>query len=157
MNSNISKQNTVDLLNEAAENAKLLLPDSPIGNLVSDGGSENCNNLVKDHLKENHKGWKHRIPKLHIRFSNNMMEVWFRLLKNTYLYYWPANSMQELERRLKFYIGEYNSNIPLSSLGGRTPKEAYEGTETIEQIQASLKVSGVEKRKVRLEENLNSI
>ena len=157
LSSEISKQNTVDLLTRAARHAKKHLPNSPICYLISDGGSENVNEIVNLHFKNSLKGWKHRIPKLNIRFSNNMLECWFRLLKNTYLNYFPAKSMIEMKRRLKFYIGQYNRKIPLSSLGGRTPIEAYLGTESIANIKTTLREQSQEKRGLRMEENLSAI
>ena len=156
LTSKISGLNTIKLIEDAAKNARQMLPDSPILNLVSDGGSENCNSDVKKFLEEYHKSCKHRIPKCHVRFSNNMLEVWFRLMKNTYLNFQPANSMKQLLRRIEFYVLEYNENIPLTALGGLTPKEAYLG-DSIDNLRISLESQAIEARRLRLEENLGLI
>ncbi len=94
--------------------------------LVSDRGSENVNSEVKDAL--NGFPILHRLHKVDIRYSNNMLEVFFRSLKNNYLKFVPPMSKRDLLRRLRFYMKEHNQNVPLASLCGATPLERYLGT-----------------------------
>lgn len=96
--------------------------------LVSDQGKENLNDLVKDFL-DNH-GLIHRLPKIHVRYSNNLIEVLFRALKNNYLYHVPARTKNQLMRRLKFYFDQHNNVMPHGALEGKIPNELYHGIDT---------------------------
>ncbi|MEZ4744300.1 MAG: DDE-type integrase/transposase/recombinase [Bdellovibrionota bacterium] len=116
--------NTVELIREAIKYVeKAKVPIVGQANFISDRGPENINSDVKTILDSFR--FTHRLHKVHIRYSNNVLEVFFRSLKNNYLNYFPAKSKQELLRRLKFYIEEHNVRVPLSALGGATPREKY--------------------------------
>lgn len=90
--------------------------------LMSDGGKENCNTKVKKLLIG--KGVTQLIAKSDVHFSNSMIEVVFRQMKQKYL---PQNfeTIKELKESIATFVSYYNNKHPHSSLQGGTPKEVY--------------------------------
>jgi transposase InsO family protein len=112
---NISGSNTVNLINMAFRKF------GPPIQLMSDAGKENLNFEVKNCLID--LNVKHAISKLNTRFSNSMIEVFFRTLKINFLNHLLIKNERDLSQKIQFYIKNYNSEIPHSALNFRTPDE----------------------------------
>ena len=116
--------NTAKLLDESLSKLNKLVPDINYVQLISDGGSENTSVKVRAYY-QNHDlyKFKHRISKDHVRFSNNMIECWFRSLKQNYLNKLALKNYRTIVRRIKYFVTEHNNHIPYKALTGATPQE----------------------------------
>ncbi|MBT3424054.1 MAG: transposase [Bacteroidetes bacterium] len=99
--------------------------------LVSDGGSENIGNNIRK-IVEYYKLFynseiSHKIALKDIRYSNSMIERFFRIMKSDYLYIQHAENPGILIKQLKSLIIEYNFIRPHYSLGYLTPDEKFRG------------------------------
>lgn len=111
----ISGDNTMRVIHEAVKKF------GPPNKLMSDGGKENINYKIQS-LLETLKV-KHIIAKVNTRFSNSIIEVFFRTMKSNYLNHLKIKCNSELIRKIDFYIENYNYEIPHSALNFRTPDE----------------------------------
>lgn len=57
-----------------------------------------------------------------------MIESLFRQLKNNYLYHQGIRNIQDLERKVAYYLNQHNETIPLTLHHGGTPSEIYQST-----------------------------
>lgn len=89
--------------------------------LMSDAGKENLNSEVRCYLTK--LNVKHKVSKVNTRFSNSMIEVFFRTLKTNYLNHVKIKSEKDLILKINFYVQNYNFEIPHSALNFRTPYE----------------------------------
>ncbi len=112
----INATNTVETIRDAL---KIKKSDS----LMMDAGTENTNNEVAQVLL--HENIKRIISKRDVKWSNSIVEALFRSLKNNYLYLKVCKTIEELKRRVNFYLNQHNSVIPHSSFDGATPFELY--------------------------------
>jgi len=143
--------NTAKLIRGAIENINSRQPGFPgRARFISDRGKENLNTDVEKVIEKSQL--EHRLHKVHIRYSNNMLEVFFRSLKNHYLNYLPAKTKRDLLRRLRFYLTEHNDHVPLAALDGATPKEKYFSTWIPPNKDEKLQLKA-EAKKQRLKEN----
>lgn len=94
---------------------------------LTDGGSENINELVRSFIDSNSNKIAHRIAQRDVRFSNSMIEAFNKVLKHQFLYPKNIKSRNALEKYLDQAIITYNINRPQWSLGGNTPLETFEG------------------------------
>jgi hypothetical protein len=62
-----------------------------------------------------------------IRFSNSMIEAWWRSLKHNWLYLNDLDTIARLRSLIAFYVAEHNSRVPHSAFRGQTPDEMYFG------------------------------
>ena len=62
-----------------------------------------------------------------IRFSNSMIEAWWRALKHQWLFLNTLDSVETIERLVQFYVTEHNERLPHSAFKGQTPDEMYFG------------------------------
>jgi transposase InsO family protein len=90
---------------------------------MMDKGSENINAKVDEALSDHQI--TRVIAKLDTEYSNSMIEVFFRSLKNNFLYFQNSNTLRNLTEKVEFYINEHNFNIPQSTHNGLTPEEVY--------------------------------
>jgi len=63
-----------------------------------------------------------------LRFSNSMIEAWWRTLKHQWLFLNTLDSVATVEELVRFYVEEHNQRLPHSAFRGQTPDEMYFGT-----------------------------
>jgi hypothetical protein len=94
--------------------------------VLADAGVENVNAAV-DALIET--GVLRRLLAFtELRFSNSMIEAWWRSLKHQWLYLHSLDSVATIRRLVTFYVHEHNQVLPHSAFRGQTPDEMYFGT-----------------------------
>ncbi len=112
---------TAELLLSASRG---LLDERPT--LLTDGGVENFNSAV-DELIET--GVLRRLLAMtEISYSNSLIESWWRVLKHQWLYLNSLDTVNAVEKLVRFYVGEHNTRLPHSAFRGQTPDEMYFGT-----------------------------
>ena len=93
--------------------------------MVADACVENVNGNVDGLIQS---GVLRRIIALtELRFSNSMIEAWWRTLKHQWLYLSSLDSLSTLRRLVAFYVDEHNTRLPHSAFRGQTPDEMYYG------------------------------
>jgi len=113
----------VTVLLEASQSS--MTQDDPPKVLV-EGGVENMNSDV-DKLIES--GLLRRVLAMtELRFSNSMIEAWWRALKHQWLFLNTLDSVERVEKLVRFYVTEHNQRLPHSAFRGQTPDEMYFGT-----------------------------
>ena len=117
--------------------------------LMVDGGVENFNEAV-DQLVDG-GALKRIVAQTDIRFSNSMIESFWRALKHNWCYQHQLDSLATLERLAAFYIDQHNRVLPHAAFDGQTPDEMYFATG--EAIPGQLKEARARARAVRLEAN----
>jgi putative transposase len=94
--------------------------------VLADAGVENVNAQV-DALIDS--GVLRRLLAFtELKFSNSMIEAWWRSLKHQWLFLHSLDSVATIRRLVAFYVHEYNTVLPHSAIGGQTPHEMYFGT-----------------------------
>ncbi len=63
-----------------------------------------------------------------IRFSNSLIEAWWRALKHQWLFLHQLDSVAKVRKLVDFYVEEHNARLPHSAFSGQTPDEMYFGT-----------------------------
>jgi hypothetical protein len=63
-----------------------------------------------------------------LKFSNSMIEAWWRSLKHQWLFLHPLDSVATIRRLVAFYVHEHHHVLPHSAFRGQTPDEMYFGT-----------------------------
>jgi hypothetical protein len=63
-----------------------------------------------------------------LKFSNSMIEAWWRSLKHQWLFLHSLDSIATVRRLVAFYVDEHNRVLPHSAFHGQTPDEMYFGT-----------------------------
>jgi transposase InsO family protein len=119
----IGAYETIETLRSAKNRASELLTPSSSLNLMMDPGSENNNHLVLTYIHSNNL--IRTLARVDVRYSNSMIENLFRQLKNNYLYHQGIRTIQDLERKVAYYINQHNKIIPLRTHDGGTPEEIY--------------------------------
>ena len=115
--------NTVAVLLEASRGATRSA-SAPV--VLADAGVENVNAQV-DVLIES--GILRRLLAFtELKFSNSMIEAWWRSLKHQWLFLHSLDSVATIRRLVAFYVHEYNAVLPHSAFRGQTPDEMYCGT-----------------------------
>jgi transposase InsO family protein len=99
---------------------------SPTPTLMVDDGSENINAKIDALLLSG--AFNRVVAQRDIRYSNSMIEAWWRQLKHNWLYLNDPETFTGLRRLIEFYVHEHNSRIPHSAFRGQTPDEMYFGT-----------------------------
>ena len=77
--------------------------------LITDGGPENDNGIMKAFIKNANVNIEHQIALRDIVFSNSMIEATYRVLKYSYLYDMEIANGKELNSALKFYFDDYDN------------------------------------------------
>jgi transposase InsO family protein len=135
---------TAKLLVEAANNK-----GAEKTTVLVDGGIENYNADVDNVVESNRL--TRVLAQTEIRFSNSMIESWWRGLKHQWLYLNELDSASTVEKLVAFYVEQYNTVLPHSAFQGQTPDEMYFGIG--EAIPKQLEDSRTAARKLRLESN----
>jgi transposase InsO family protein len=100
-------------------------PEQP-PTLMADGGVENCNRSVDELIAS---GLLRRLlARTEIRFSNSLIEAWWRTLKHQWLFLHQLDSVARVRKLVDFYVTEHNTRLPHSAFRGQTPDEMYFGT-----------------------------
>jgi transposase InsO family protein len=108
---------TCEVLKEAGKNRQR----TPT--VVAESGVENVNARV-DQLMAN--GLVHRVlAQVEVRFSNSMIEAFWRSLRHQWLYLHSLESFRQLEQLINFCVREHNTQMPHHALSGQTPDEIY--------------------------------
>jgi len=92
---------------------------------MADGGVENFNGAVDELVGS---GLLSRVRALvDVRFSNSMIETWWRTIKHQWLFLHRLETLSAVRRHVGFYVAEYNATIPHAAFCGQTPDEVYFG------------------------------
>jgi hypothetical protein len=86
-----------------------------------------------------------------LKFSNSMIEAWWRSLKHQWLFLHSLGSVTTLRRLVAFYVDEHNRVLPHSAFRGQTPDEMYFGTG--DAVPADVMSRAAAARRTRLEAN----
>ncbi len=115
---------TCEILIAAAREARIGSSGTPT--VMVDAGVENLNRAVDELIAT---GLLRRVlAQVDVRFSNSMIEAWWRSLKHQWLYLNPLESLQDVRRYVAFYVASHNREMPHSAFQGQTPDEMYFGT-----------------------------
>jgi transposase InsO family protein len=113
--------NTLATLLEAS---RLSTGDDP-PTVLADGGVENFNGGVDELIQS---GVLRRVLAMtELRFSNSMIEAWWRILKHQWLFLNTLDSAETVKKLVSFYVKEHNERLPHSAFRGQTPDEMYFG------------------------------
>jgi putative transposase len=115
--------NSVAVLVEASRGAT---PSLTTPGVLADAGVENVNAQVDDLITT---GVLRRVLAFtELKFSNSMIEAWWRSLKHQWLFLHSLDSMPTVRRLVEFYVHKHNRVLPYSAFRGQTPDEMYFGT-----------------------------
>jgi transposase InsO family protein len=115
--------NSVTVLVDAG---RVATPSATIPVVLADAGVENVNAQVDDLLST---GVLRRVLAFtELRFSNSMIEAWWRTLKHQWLFLHSLDSVTTVRRLVEYYVQEHNRVLPHSAFRGQTPDEIYFGT-----------------------------
>ena len=94
--------------------------------MLSDAGVENVNGEIDELIAT---GVLRRVLAFtELKFSNSMIEAWWRSLKHQWLFLHPLDSVATVRRLMALYVHEHNHVLPHSAFRGLTPDEMYFGT-----------------------------
>jgi putative transposase len=119
ISTNKKATNTVHLI----KRAKAKVSDMTKVDFIMDRGTENKNKEVEMIFIGNNI--KQIFAQVDIKYSNSMVEAFFRSIKNNYLYKKTISTYCDFKRAVQFYITQHNNVIPHSSFTFATPKEKY--------------------------------
>jgi len=115
--------NSVAVLVEASRGAP---PSETTPVVLADAGVENVNAQVDNLITA---GVLRRVLAFtELKFSNSMIEAWWRSLKHQWLFLHSLDSIITVRRLVEFYVQEHNRVLPHSAFRGQTPDEMYFGT-----------------------------
>jgi putative transposase len=86
-----------------------------------------------------------------LKFSNSMIEAWWRSLKHQWLFLHARDNVATVRRLVGFYVDEHNSVLPHAACRGQTPDEMYFGAG--DAIPAELAARADAARRARLQAN----
>lgn len=140
-----SAAGTVAVLRDAIRG--ITQPTAPT--VVMDGGSENFNSAVGELVDG---GLLRRVlAQTEIRFSNSMIEAFWRALKHQWLFLNTLDTEAAVRRLVAFFVEAHNTQIPHSAFAGQTPDEMYFGAG--ETVPVGLEAARTEAIRLRLEQN----
>jgi putative transposase len=117
--------------------------------VLADAGVENVNAQVDALIAT---GVLRRMLALtELKFSNSMIEAWWRALKHQWLFLHSLDSVTTVRRLVTFYVNEHNRGLPHSAFRGQTPEDMYFGTG--DTVPADLTSRAAAARRARLEAN----
>jgi putative transposase len=138
--------NSVAVLLEASRAAR---PSETTPIVLADAGVENVNAQVDALLTT---GVLRRVLAFtELKFSNSMIEAWWRSLKHQWLFLHSLDSVTTVRRLVEFYVHEHNRVLPHSAFRGQTPDEMYFGTG--DAVPADLTTRVAAARRARVEAN----
>jgi hypothetical protein len=83
-----------------------------------------------------------------LKFSNSMIEAWWRSLKHQWLFLHLLDSITTVRRLVAFYVDEHNRVLPHSAFRGQTPDEMYFGTGDTVPADLTSRVAAAHRRRV---------
>ena len=108
--------NSVAVLVEASRTAT---PSETTPVVLADAGVENVNAQVDELITA---GVLRRVLAFtELKFSNSMIEAWWRSLKHHWLFLHSLDSVTTVRRLVAFYVQEHNTVLPHSAFRGQTP------------------------------------
>ncbi len=117
--------------------------------VLADAGVENVNAQVDELIIT---GVLRRVLAFtELRFSNSMIEAWWRSLKHQWLFLHSLDSVTTVRRLVEFYVDEHNRVLPHSAFRGQTPDEMYFGSG--DTVPADLTSGAAAARRARAEAN----
>jgi transposase InsO family protein len=117
--------------------------------VLADAGVENVNAQVDALIAT---GLLHRVLAFtELKFSNSMIEAWWRSLKHHWLFLHSLDNVTTVRRLVEFYVQEHNRVLPHSAFHGQTPDEMYFGTG--DAVPADLTLRAAAARRARVEAN----
>ena len=117
--------------------------------MLADAGVKNVNGHVDALIST---GVLRRMLALtELKFSNSMIEAWWRSLKHQWLFLHSLDSVTTVRRLVTFYVDEHNRVLPHSAFRGQTPDEMYFGTG--DAVPADLTSRAAAARRARVEAN----
>jgi putative transposase len=138
--------NSVAVLVEAG---RVATPSETTPVVLADAGIENVNAQVDDLIAS---GVLRRVLAFtELKFSNSMIEAWWRSLKHHWLFLHSLDSVTTVRRLVEFYVQEHNRVLPHSAFRGQTPDEMYFGTG--DTVPVDLTARAAAARRVRVEAN----
>jgi len=94
--------------------------------VLADAGVENVNAQIDELIAT---GLLRRVLAFtELKFSNSMIEAWWRSLKHQWLFLHSLDSVATVRRLVAFYVDQHNGVLPHSAFQGQTPDEMYFGT-----------------------------
>ncbi len=117
--------------------------------VLADGGRENVNGKVDELITSGLL--KRTLAMTDIRFSNSMIEAWWRALKHQWLFLHNLDTVEQVRKLVAFYVEEHNTRLPHSAFRGQTPDEMYFGGG--DGVPGELEAARAAARKRRLEVN----
>jgi Integrase core domain len=94
--------------------------------VVADAGVENVNAHVDELIATGVLG--RLLAFTELKFSNSMIDAWWRSLKHHWLFLHSLDSVATIRRLVAFYVQEHNHVLPHSAFRGQTPDAMYFGT-----------------------------
>ena len=138
--------NSVAVLVDAGRGAT---PSATTPVVLADAGVENVNAQVDDLITT---GVLRRVLAFtELKFSNSMIEAWWRSLKHQWLFLHSLDSVTTVRRFVEFYVHEHNRVLPHSAFRGQTPDEMYFGRG--DTVPADLTARAAAARRARAEAN----
>ena len=138
--------NSVAVLVEAGRRAT---PSETMPVVLADAGVENVNAQVDELITT---GVLRRVLALtELKFSNSMIEAWWRSLKHQWLFLHSLDSVTTVRRLVAFYVEEHNTVLRHSAFRGQTPDEMYLGKG--DTVPADLTARAAAARQARIEAN----
>ena len=86
-----------------------------------------------------------------LKFSNSMIEAWWRSLKHQRLFLHALDCLATVRRPVGFYVDEHNRVLPHAAFRGQTPDQMYVGAG--DAIPAELAARADAARRARLQAN----
>jgi putative transposase len=93
--------------------------------VVMDSGVENINGAL-DKLFDT-TALRRVIAQIDVRFSNSLIEAWWRTLKHQGLYLHTLDNLATVRKLVAFYVMQHNQTMPHNAFQGQTPDEVYYG------------------------------
>ena len=138
--------NSAAVLLEASRGAT---PSARAPLVLADAGVENVNAQVDELVTA---GVLRRLLAFtELKFSNSMIEAWWRSLKHQWLFLHSLENVATIRRLVAFYVQEHNHVLPHSAFRGQTPDEMYFGTG--DGVPTDLRSRAAAARQARVEAN----
>jgi hypothetical protein len=117
--------------------------------VLADAGVENVNAQI-DALLATGALWR-LLAMTELKFSNWMIEAWWRSLKHQWLFLHALDSVATVHRLVEFYVDEHNRVLPHAAFRGQTSDEMYSGAG--DAVPAELAARADAARRARLQAN----
>ena len=125
------------------------MPSETTPVVLADAGVENVNAQVDELIAT---GVLRRVLAFtELKFSNSMIEAWWRSVKHQWLFLHSLDSVSTVRRFVEFSVTEHNTVLPHPAFRGQTPDEMYFGRG--DAVPADLTARAAAARRARIEAN----